>query len=309
MFCVNVEIIKTVINNYSKNIVDWLDSVKKDNNVNINTIRTMITDSIQYANNEISELIKNGDYQGTINQQAMLLVMMGSLNVLDNGIEQLKQYLLFDDKSIMQIAINAIDDVDMLFNNSYRLIGLNKYTNNLYIQNIYSEEYIKCDGIINYTNDIIINKFLLNSATVINKKDINVTDICLDKILYISDLKKNNGDIFTIHNGGKRHIFDDNGCYVKKYTNLSINLPKEWINVEKLNSEHDTYIINESLLCDDIKKKFNNPLILNTFGINILPDIIFADIIILNEFMYTKNEIKQRLYKKSNVIELKNELV
>ena len=38
MFCVNVEIIKTVINNYSKNIVDWLlDSVKKDNNVNINT--------------------------------------------------------------------------------------------------------------------------------------------------------------------------------------------------------------------------------------------------------------------------------
>ena len=131
----------------------------------------------------------------------------------------------------------------------------------------------------------------------------------MDKILYISDLKKNNGDIFTIHNGGKRHIFDDNGCYVKKYTNLSINLPKEWINVEKLNSEHDTYIINESLLCDDIKKKFNNPLILNTFGINILPDIIFADIIILNEFMYTKNEIKQRLYKKSNVIELKNELV
>ena len=90
MFCVNVEIIKTVINNYSKNIVDWLDSVKKDNNVNINTIRTMITDSIQYANNEISELIKNGDYQGTINQQAMLLVMMSYLNVLEKGIEQLK---------------------------------------------------------------------------------------------------------------------------------------------------------------------------------------------------------------------------
>ena len=50
-------------------------------------------------------------------------------------------------------------------------------------------------------------------------------------------------------------------------------------------------------------------MILNTFGIDILPDIIFADIIIINEFMYTEKEIIERLYKRSNVTELKRNTV
>lgn len=310
MFNINIEITKNVIYSYTKNILDWLCSCEKDNIMNINEIRSMINESITFANIEISELIKNGNYQGIVNQQAMLLIMMGSLNAIDNGTEQLKQYLTFDNITTMQTVNKAINDVDTLINNSYRIIGLNKYNNNLYLQNIGNNEFIKCYGIINYINDMIYNKFLLNSAIVIDKKDIDVTDICLDKMVYINNLEKNNNKLYTIHNGGKMNIFDSNKRYNKFYNNPTIiDLPKEWINVEKLNSNHETYLVTDSYLLNEIKKRFDNPLILNTFGIDVLPDIIFADIIIINEFMYTEKEIIERLYKRSNVTELKRNII
>ena len=146
----------------------------------------------------------------------------------------------------------------------------------------------------------------MNNSVVIDKKDIDVTDIYLDKMICINKLEKNNSKLYSIHNIGEINIFDNN----KFYNNTAIiDLPKEWINVEKFNSNHETYLVTNSYSLNEIKKRFDNPLILNTFGIDILPDIIFADIIIINEFMYTEKEIIERLYKRSNVTELKRNTV
>lgn len=306
MFNVDKEITKNVIYSYTKNILYWLCSYEKDNILNINEIRSLINESINFTITEITELIKNDDYQGLVNQQSILIIIMSSLNAIDNGIEQLKQYLTFDDIRTMQTVNKAINDVDILINNSYKIIGLNKYNNNLYLQNIGTSKFVKCYGIINYKNDTIYNKFLLNDAVIINKKDIDVTDIYLDKMICINKLEKNNSKLYSIHNIGEINIFDNN----KFYNNTAIiDLPKEWINVEKFNSNHETYLVTNSYSLNEIKKRFDDPLILNTFGIDILPDIIFADIIIINEFMYTEKEIIERLYKRSNVTELKRNTV
>ena len=301
MFNVNKEITKNVICSYTKNILYWLCSCEKDNILSINEIRSLINESISFTITEITKLIKNDDYQGLVNQQAILIIIINSLKAINNDIEQLKQYLTFDDITTMQTVNKAINDADILINNSYRIIGLNKYNNNLYLQNIGNNKFVKCYGIINYKNDILYNKFLLNNAEIIDKKDINVTDICLDKMICINNLEKNNSKLYSIHNIGEIDIFDNN----KIYDNTAIiNLPKEWINVEKLNSNHETYLVTNSYSLNEIKKRFDNPLILNTFGIDILPDIIFADIIVINEFMYTEKEISERLYKRNNVTEL-----
>lgn len=306
MFNVNKEITKNVIYSYTKNILYWLCSCEKDNILSINEIRSLINESISFTITEITKLIKNDDYQGLVNQQAILIIIMGSLNAIDNGVEQLKQYLTFDDTRTMQTVNKAINDADILINNSYKIIGLNKYNNNLYLQNIGTSKFVKCYGIINYKNDILYNKFLLNSAEIIDKKDINVTDIYLDKMICINNLEKNNNKLYSIHNIGDIDIFDNN----KFYDNTAIiDLPKEWINVEKFNSNHETYLVTNSYSLNEIKKRFDNPLILNTFGIDILPDIIFADIIIINEFMYTEKEISERLYNRSNVTELKRNVI
>lgn len=305
MFNVNKEITKNVIYSYTKNVLYWLCSCEKDNILSINEIRSLINESISFTITEIAKLIKNDDYQGLVNQQAILIIIMGSLNAINNDIEQLKQYLTFDDTRTMQTVNKAINDADILINNSYRIIGLNKYNNNLYLQNIGNNKFVKCYGIINYKNDILYNKFLLNNAEIIDKKDINVTDICLDKMICINNLEKNNSKLYSIHNIGEIDIFDN-----KFYDNTAIiDLPKEWINVEKLNSNHETYLVTNSYSLNEIKKRFDNPLILNTFGIDILPDIIFADIIIINEFMYTEKEISERLYNRSNVTELKRNAI
>ena len=301
MFNVNKEITKNVICSYTKNILYWLCSCEKDNILSINEIRSLINESISFTITEITKLIKNDDYQGLVNQQAILIIIINSLKAINNDIEQLKQYLTFDDITTMQTVNKAINDADILINNSYRIIGLNKYNNNLYLQNIGNNKFVKCYGIINYKNDILYNKFLLNNAEIIDKKYINVTDICLDKMICINNLEKNNSKLYSIHNIGEIDIFDNN----KIYDNTAIiNLPKEWINVEKLNSNHETYLVTNSYSLNEIKKRFDNPLILNTFGIDILPDIIFADIIVINEFMYTEKEISERLYKRNNVTEL-----
>ena len=306
MFNVNKEITKNVIYSYTKNILYWLCSCEKDNILSINEIRSLINESISFTITEITKLIKNDDYQGLANQQAILIIIMGSLNAIDNGVEQLKQYLTFDDTTTMQTVNKAINDADILINNSYIIIGLNKYNNNLYLQNIGNNKFVKCYGIINYKNDILYNKFLLNNVEIIDKKDINVTDICLDKMICINNLEKNNNKLYSIHNIGDIDIFDNN----KFYDNTAIiDLPKEWINVEKFNSNHETYLVTNSYSLNEIKKRFDNPLILNTFGIDILPDIIFADIIIINEFMYTEKEISERLYNRSNVTELKRNTI
>lgn len=306
MFNVNKEITKNVIYSYTKNILYWLCSCEKDNILSINEIRSLINESISFTITEITKLIKNDDYQGLVNQQAILIIIINSLKAINNDIEQLKQYLTFDDTTTMQTVNKAINDADILINNSYRIIGLNKYNNNLYLQNIGNNKFVKCYGIINYKNDILYNKFLLNNAEIIDKKDINVTDICLDKMICINNLEKNNSKLYSIHNIGEIDIFDNN----KFYDNTAIiDLPKEWINVEKLNSNHETYLVTNSYSLNEIKKRFDNPLILNTFGIDILPDIIFADIIIINEFMYTEKEISERLYNKSNVTELKRNTI
>lgn len=306
MFNINKEITKNVIYSYTKNILDWLCSCEKDNILNINEIRSLINESINFAVIEITELIKNVNYQGLVNQQAMLIIIMNSLKAIDNGVDQLKQYLTFDNTTTIQTLNKAINDADVLINNSYRIIGLNKYNNNLYLQNIGTGKFIKCYGIINYKNDNMYNKFLLNNVVKIDKKDIDVTDIYLDKMICINKLEKNNSKLYSIHNIGEINIFDNN----KFYNNTAIiDLPKEWINVEKFNSNHETYLVTNSYSLNEIKKRFDNPLILNTFGIDILPDIIFADIIIINEFMYTEKEIIERLYKRSNVTELKRNTV
>lgn len=306
MFNVDKEITKNVIYSYTKNILYWLCSCEKDNILNINEIRSLINESINFTVIEITELIKNNNYQGLVNQQAMLIIIMNSLKAIDNGVDQLKHYLTFDDTTTMQTLNKAINDADVLINNSYRIIGLNKYNNNLYLQNIGTGKFIKCYGIINYKNDNMYNKFLLNNVVKIDKKDIDVTDIYLDKMICINKLEKNNSKLYSIHNIGEINIFDNN----KFYNNTAIiELPKEWINVEKFNSNHETYLVTNSYSLNEIKKRFDNPLILNTFGIDILPDIIFADIIIINEFMYTEKEIIERLYKRSNVTELKRNTV
>lgn len=306
MFNVDKEITKNVIYSYTKNILYWLCSCEKDNILNINEIRSLINESINFTVIEITELIKNVNYQGLVNQQAMLIIIMNSLKAIDNGVDQLKHYLTFDDTTTMQTLNKAINDADVLINNSYRIIGLNKYNNNLYLQNIGTSKFIKCYGIINYKNDNMYNKFLLNNVVKIDKKDIDVTDIYLDKMICINKLEKNNSKLYSIHNIGEINIFDNN----KFYNNTAIiELPKEWINVEKFNSNHETYLVTNSYSLNEIKKRFDNPLILNTFGIDILPDIIFADIIIINEFMYTEKEIIERLYKRSNVTELKRNTV
>ena len=306
MFNINKEITKNVIYSYTKNILDWMCSCEKDNILNINEIRSLINESINFAVIEITELIKNVNYQGLVNQQAMLIIIMNSLKAIDNGVDQLKQYLTFDNTTTIQTLNKAINDADVLINNSYRIIGLNKYNNNLYLQNIGTCKFIKCYGIINYKNDNMYNKFLLNNVVKIDKKDIDVTDIYLDKMICINKLEKNNSKLYSIHNIGEINIFDNN----KFYNNTAIiDLPKEWINVEKFNSNHETYLVTNSYSLNEIKKRFDNPLILNTFGIDILPDIIFADIIIINEFMYTEKEIIERLYKRSNVTELKRNTV
>lgn len=306
MFNIDKEITKNVIYSYTKNILDWLCSCEKDNILNINEIRSLINESINFAVIEITELIKNNNYQGLVNQQAMLIIIMNSLKAIDNGVDQLKHYLTFDDTTTMQTLNKAINDADVLINNSYRIIGLNKYNNNLYLQNIGTSKFIKCYGIINYKNDTIYNKFLLNNIVIIDKKDIDVTDIYLDKMICINKLEKNNSKLYSIHNIGEINIFNNN----KFYNNTAIiDLPKEWINVEKFNSNHETYLVTNSYSLNEIKKRFDNPLILNTFGIDILPDIIFADIIIINEFMYTEKEIIERLYKRSIITELKRNTV
>lgn len=306
MFNVNKEITKNVIYSYTKNVLYWLCSCEKDNILSINEIRSLINESISFTITEITKLIKNDDYQGLVNQQAILIIIIGSLNAIDNGVEQLKQYLTFDDITTMQTVNKAINDADILINNSYKIIGLNKYNNNLYLQNIGTSKFVKCYGIINYKNDILYNKFLLNSAEIIDKKDINVTDIYLDKMICINNLEKNNNKLYSIHNIGDIDIFDNNEFYDNT---AIIDLPKEWINVEKFNSNHETYLVTNSYSLNEIKKRFDNPLILNTFGIDILPDIIFADIIIINEFMYTEKEISERLYNRSNVTELKRNTI
>lgn len=306
MFNIDREITKNVIYSYTKNILDWLCSCEKDNILNINEIRSLINESINFAVIEITELIKNVNYQGLVNQQAMLIIIMNSLKAIDNGVDQLKQYLTFDNTTTIQTLNKAINDADVLINNSYRIIGLNKYNNNLYLQNIGTGKFIKCYGIINYKNDNMYNKFLLNNVVKIDKNDIDVTDIYLDKMICINKLEKNNSKLYSIHKIGEINIFDNN----KFYNNTAIiDLPKEWINVEKFNSNHETYLVTNSYSLNEIKKRFDNPLILNTFGIDILPDIIFADIIIINEFMYTEKEIIERLYKRSNVTELKRNTV
>lgn len=305
MFNVDKEITKNVIYSYTKNILYWLCSCEKDNILSINEIRSLINESISFTITEITKLIKNDDYQGLVNQQAILIIIMGSLNEINNGVEQLKQYLTFDDTRTMQTVNKAINDADILINNSYKIIGLNKYNNNLYLQNIGTSKFVKCYGIINYKNDILYNKFLLNSAEIIDKKDINVTDIYLDKMICINNLEKNNNKLYSIHNIGDINIFDNNTFY----DTAIIDLPKEWINVEKFNSNHETYLVTNSYSLNEIKKRFDNPLILNTFGIDILPDIIFADIIIINEFMYTEKEISERLYNRNNVTELKRNTI
>ena len=116
MFNVNKEITKNVICSYTKNILYWLCSCEKDNILSINEIRSLINESISFTITEITKLIKNDDYQGLVNQQAILIIIINSLKAINNDIEQLKQYLTFDDTTTMQTVNKAINDADILIN-------------------------------------------------------------------------------------------------------------------------------------------------------------------------------------------------
>ena len=305
---VNINECTEVILNYSKDILDWLEEHKeKDISKDMvkQNLKELIDSSIEYSDVLCKDYIINGfDIQAAVNQKCMSLIIteLYMAKAIDEEIcIKLLNSIINDTASQKSIIENAIILVDKIISVSYKVIGINRFSNKLYLQHIKTSEYIELSGIMRLRQFM---EFIILSVCKIKKEDMYITNSYNGNWIVQSNLIKPDS-IYDMDYGKIFSILKDKDYsniinYTKNKKNLMISIFNSWKDIDRLNSPNAVIYITDST---ESAKKIQNLIgrectILNTFGVkeDELPDIIFDDIVVIDFFKFTTDQIKERTY-------------
>lgn len=301
---INIEDSKKVIINYSKDILDWLTN--NDIEVTKENLKDMIDSSILYSDMLCKDYLYEGfNIQAAVNQKCMSLILTECYiaNYVDKDIciKKLNDNLN-STESQNNIIQNAILLIDEMVSMAYKIIGINRFSNKLYIQHVKSSEYFELSGRLQFRQ---CTKFLITAICKINKDDMYITDSYNkgNYIIYFDLIKTEH--IEKLEYGDVINILKDTKYYnIRRYSNnkkdLILCIYSNWKNIDRLNSvDPIIFLTDSSEIAYEIQKTLgNDSTILNTFGLekDELPDIIFDDIVVIDHFNFTVDQIKERVY-------------
>lgn len=301
---INIEDSKKVIINYSKDILDWLTN--NDIEVTKENLKDMIDSSILYSDMLCKDYLYDGfNIQAAVNQKCMSLILTECYiaNYVDKDIciKKLNSNLN-STESQNNIIQNAIQLIDEMVSMAYKIIGINRFSNKLYIQHVKSSEYFELSGRLQFRQ---CTKFLITAICKINKDDMYITDSYNkgNYIIYFDLIKTEH--IEKLEYGDVINILKDTKYYnIRRYSNnkkdLILCIYSNWKNIDRLNSTDAViFLTDSSEIAYEIQKTLGNgSTILNTFGLekDELPDIIFDDIVVIDHFNFTVDQIKERVY-------------
>lgn len=307
---VNINECAEVILNYSKDILDWLGEqkdIQKDlpRDLIKQNLKELIDSSIEYSDVLCKDYLINGfDIQAAVNQKCMSLIIteLYMAKAIDEEIciKRLNN-IINDIASQKSIIENAIILVDEIISISYKVIGINRFNNKLYLQHIKTSEYIEFSGIMRLGQFM---EFIILSVCKIKKEDMYITNSYNGNWIVQSNLIKPDS-IYDMDYGKSFSILKDKDYsniinYTKNKKNLMMSIFNSWNDIDRLNSPNAVIYITDST---ESAKKIQNLIgrrctILNTFGVkeDELPDIIFDDIVVIDFFKFTTDQIKERTY-------------
>lgn len=305
---ININECKKVIINYSKDIIDWLKEHKEKDipqDMIKQNLKDLIDDSIVYSDILCKDYLINGfDIQAAVNQKCMSLIMLEFYmgKAIDDVICIKRLNDIINNVSSQETIIeNAIMLIDELISVSYKMIGINRFSNKLYLQHIKTSEYIELSGIMRLRQ---LMEFMILSVCKIKKDDMYITNSYDGN--WIVQLKLIKPDsIYDMEYERTISILKDKEYtniinYTKNKKNLMIGIFNAWRDIDRLNnSDAVVYLTDSSESAKEIQKIIGkNCTILNTFGLkdSELPDIIFDDIIVIDHFNFTTDQIKERIY-------------
>ena len=301
---INIEDSKKVIINYSKDILDWLTN--NDIEVTKENLKDMIDSSILYSDMLCKDYLYEGfNIQAAVNQKCMSLILTECYiaNYVDKDICIKKLNSNLNSTENQNIIIqNAIQLIDEMVSMAYKIIGINRFSNKLYIQHVKSSEYFELSGRLQFRQ---CTKFLITAICKINKDDMYITDSYNkgNYIIYFDLIKTEH--IEKLEYGDVINILKDTKYYnIRRYSNnkkdLILCIYSNWKNIDRLNSTDAViFLTDSSEIAYEIQKTLGNgSTILNTFGLekDELPDIIFDDIVVIDHFNFTVDQIKERVY-------------
>lgn len=305
---VNINECTEVILNYSKDILDWLEEHKEKDipkDMIKQNLKELIDDSIVYSDVLCKDYLINGfDIQAAVNQKCMSLIIteLYMAKAIDEEIcTKLLNSIINDVASQKSIIENAILLVDEIISVSYKVIGINRLSNKLYLQHIKTSEYIELSGIMRIRQFM---EFIIISVSKIKKEDMYITNSYNGNWIVQLNLIKPDS-IYDMEYERVINVLRDKEYsniinYTKNKKNLMINIFNSWKDIDRLNSPNSVIYITEST---ESAKKIQNLIgkectILNTFGVkeDELPDIIFDDIVVIDFFKFTTDQIKERAY-------------
>lgn len=301
---VNINECTEIILNYSKDILDWLTN--NDIEVTKENLKDMVDSSILYSDMLCKDYLYEGfNIQAAVNQKCMSLILTECYiaNYVDKDIciKKLNDNLNSTENQNIIIQ-NAIKLIDEMVSVAYKIIGINRFSNKLYIQHVKSSEYFELSGRFQFRQ---CTKFLITAICKINKDDMYITDSYNkgNYIIYFDLIKTEHID--KLEYGDVINILKDTKYYnIRRYSNnkkdLILNIYSNWKDIDRLNSPNAVIYITDST---ELAKKIQNLIgrectILNTFGVkeDELPDIIFDDIVVIDHFNFTTDQIKEKTY-------------
>lgn len=301
---INIEDCKKVIVNYSKDILDWLS----DNDIEVTkeNLKDMVDSSIVYSDILCKDYLYDGfNIQAAVNQKCMSLILTECYiaNYVDKDICIKRLYdILNSNENQNNIIQNAIQLIDEIVSMTYKIIGINRFSDKLYVQHVKSSEYFELSGRLQFRQ---YTRFLITAICKIKKDDMYITDsynkgkyiiqFNLIKTEYIEELEY--GDVINILKDDK---YPDIIRYSNNKKNLILNIYSNWKDIDRLNSSNAViFLTDSSEIADEIQKTLGDYCtILNTFGLekDELPDIIFDDVVVIDHFNFTVDQIKERTY-------------
>ena len=316
---VNINECTEVILNYSKDILDWLEEHREKDipkDMIKQNLKELIDDSIVYSDILCKDYLINGfDIQAAVNQKCMSLIIteLYMAKAIDEEIcIKLLNSIINDVASQKSIIENAILLVDEIISVSYKVIGINRLSNKLYLQHIKTSEYIELSGIMRLRQFM---EFIILSVCKIKKEDMYITNSYNGNWIVQLNLIKPDSiydmDYERVINVLRDKEYSNIINYTKNKKNLMINIFNSWKDIDRLNSPNAVIYITEST---ESAKKIQNLIgkectILNTFGIkeDELPDIIFDDIVVIDFFKFTTDQIKERAYNSTPCFYIKED--
>lgn len=306
MINVNTDICRETIINYTNSIIDWF--IQSDNSLKKNTtndLMDMISESIKYSDILCKEYINNNmDIQAAVNQRCMTIIMIEcyTMCITDikecvNDLEDIINSKEKQDKIIDESIMLTEETLAM----SYMIIGMDINNNKLYLQHIQSKEFIVCSGLFRFKE---YTRFLLLSICKIKKEDMYITNSFVgESIVYLNVIKRDCIDKLDYGREIKIIGHEEYPKLINYTTNkLYIDMLNKWKYVDWLNNTNiPIFITNSSETANNLLRKIyesgcKNATVLNTFGLNKLPDIIFDDIVVLDSLNFTTEQIKERTY-------------